>query len=100
MDARVFLNYSIPNRVRLLLTDKNLDYIYILLNKHMKIDMDKLRDMYQLQLNHVKQELQISGNREDIAVLFYYIQLQGLNCLSIEMDRLRIDAVQFINKIR
>lgn len=100
MDQKLFLRNSIPDRVRIVLEEKNIDYIYYILNKHLRLPIDTLKEQYQITMNTVRQELYIVGDQSRLAELFFYTQNHGLTYTSIEENKLRVDVILFINKLR
>ena len=100
MYTKRFLDRSIPDRFRLIISDRNVDYIYELLSKHLRDSVEVLKTKYNIELNVVRQRIFISGSDSDIYELFQYLSQYAVQFESITGDCLRIDLTQFINKIR
>lgn len=95
-----FLDNSVPDRINLIFRDKNPDYIYQLISKHLHKSIDELKNMYKIELNIVRQRFIISGSHKDIYELFSYLNTFGMGYESVTADNLRIDLNQFFNKLK
>lgn len=92
MNPDLFLNYPIVERQRLLKEYGNSDFIYKLLEKHLKTSVSRLKTMYQLEYSIVTGKLTISGSETDIFKLFSYFQSFGLQISTISSRSLTIDG--------
>lgn len=100
MNPNLFLNYTVPDRIRILLTDGDREYIYYLLSVKLKSEVNKLKERYDIKVNKVRQYFDISGNTENIAIFFYFIQSYGVKPDSITATNLRILIPNFLTKIK
>lgn len=100
MYTKRFLDHSIPDRYRLVMSDKNVEYIYELLSKHLMKTVTELKDIYTIELNTVRQRIFINGSEEDLFELLQYLLQFGLPFESITSNCLRVDITQFLYKIR
>jgi len=100
MDPKYFLNYPVPDRVRILLEDKNVDHVYKVLIKYTQLSEDVIKEKYKIKLNCVRQILSISGSRSDIAILFYIMSGKGMTFYSITDMNLDMNIPLFLNTFR
>jgi hypothetical protein len=100
MNPKYFLNYPVPDRIRILLEDKNVDHIYMILNKYTQLSLEDLKIKYQIKLNCVRQIMSISGNRPDIAILFYIMNGKGMTFYSVTDKNLDMNISLFMNTFR
>lgn len=95
-----FLQSSVSLRLTKLIEDKNPDYIYLILQKHLGETLDSLKNKYKVELNVIRQRIFISGSAEDIYELVNYCMGYGLSFESITMKEVRVDFNQFLNKLK
>lgn len=100
IDPKKFLNYSIPERTRLLIEDHNPDYVYELLSARLGKPVDELKEMFSININQAKQNMIITGSQQDIALLFFYTQNYGLEYESVSIESLRVHLARFASAIR
>lgn len=96
----MFLKYPISDRVRLLLEEKNTDFVYYLLAKHTGKSVEELKDLYKIELHAVRQELTIEGEMTKVAELFFYCNGLGVNFDSVTNTSLRCSVHSFLGKVR
>jgi len=100
MDPKYFLNYPVPDRVRILLEDKNIDHVYKVLAKFTQLTDEELKLKYKIKLNCVRQIASISGSRPDMAILFYIMSGKGMTFYSITDTNLDFNIPLFLNIFR
>lgn len=92
------LNYNIPDRINKILTDKDIDDIYLIIGKHLRESVESLKKRYEITTNYRRRRIFINGSYEDIAEFFYYASGLGTRFESITEDCLRIDISEFVTK--
>lgn len=100
MDPKYFLNYPVPDRIRILLEDKNVDHVYKVLAKFTQLTDEVLKSKYQVKMNCTRQIISISGSRSDIAILFYIMSGKGMDFYSITDTNLDFNIPLFLNTFR
>jgi len=99
MTETEFLDNFIPDRIRIISHDPNPNYVYALLNKHLRKSINELQQIYQVNIHTIRREITIGGSYSDIAELFSYLCNYGLKFVSISQSKLVIDLDHFITKI-
>lgn len=100
MDPKYFLNHTVADRMRLLIEDKNVDYIYVLLSKHLGIPVDDLKSRFEISLNHVRQFIDVTSNMQDMYLLSTYLRSHAVELDYLTMDQLRVNFSQLLTKIK
>lgn len=95
-----FINSLPSTRVRLFLDDKNINYLYLLIGKHLKLTDSEVKNKYTITANFVRQRIFIKGSYEDIFNLFIYLQQFGIQFESITQDELRVDVNNLLLKLK
>lgn len=100
MNPELILNYTIPERIRRILDEHNVDYIYVFLTRIFSKSLKELKSIYDIKMNVVLQSFEVRGNIHDIAKLFYQLTTRGVQFESVSELYLRISIPQFISRIR
>jgi len=100
MDPKYYLNYPVPERIAYLLEDKNIDYIYKVLEKYTQLSVENLKQKYSIKCNFIRQLIYIKGDRKDIAILFYLLSGQGLKFESVTDTSLDTRVGLFLNALK
>lgn len=96
----MFLRYPLADRVRLVLEDKNVDYLYILIAKNLGISIEEAKLRYVITFRTVVQDMQVTGNMEDIYHLHKMILENGCPVQSVNTNSMILDLRQFIFNIK
>lgn len=95
-----FIDRSIPDRIRVLMGDKDVDHIYEILEKHWFSSIDTLRSKFKITFNKPKRFILIEGSdMTDIFELFQYLTRFGIRFEAVGQNHLRLDVYEFLTKL-
>lgn len=94
-----FMHSTVPNRIYIIINDKDVNHIYDLLSNHLKLSVEELKKKYNITLHVVRRRIEITGGQVEIYELFQYLYSRNVKFESINAKVLRIDLYEFINKI-
>lgn len=94
-----FMNSTIPDRIYIILNDKDVEHIYDLLKKSTGTSKEKLKSKFKIEVNTIRRRIEVDGSEDDIFTLFNHLYSKSLKFESITPKHLRIDLYEFINKI-
>lgn len=100
MTNEQFLKCNVPRKVSIMAEDPNPDYVIAYLSERTGIPYDYIKSNYEVRIHKVRQRIFIKGSYEDIAKIFYRLNMYGLEYESIQQSELRIDINQFFNKLK
>lgn len=94
------LNYSSPNRIRLIKEDPNPEYVIQIISNALRISIPVLKQYLTIEIHSLKNTITLkSTNTTELASLFYRLINRGIKFESVTPMELRVDLAQFVKEL-
>lgn len=95
-----FTDYSVADKMRIMLEKPDINNIYQLLSKSTRSPEDNLRKLFTIEFNPVRQRIFIRGVESDLCKLLLHLSKLGVKFESVTSECLRIDLGMFLSKVK
>jgi hypothetical protein len=95
-----FTDYSVADKMRIMLEDHNVENIYEQLAKFNRVSVDDLKKLYTIEFNPIRKRIYIKGLESHLCPLLLRLSETGLKFESVTSNTLRIDLGMFLTKVR
>jgi len=94
-----FTDNLIPERIRIIKSDKNPVHVYEMLEKHYGHEISTLQSRYKISVHVIRNEITIEGSTSYMCEILNYLDRKGCKFKSVTETSLVVDIDNFFRKI-